>query len=102
MDKEKKEFSKWWILVLCLVVSSSVILTVLNYVGVIGRTVVEREVFENSYQYTSGQRARANMMNAQLTEIGIQLSNTELDQTTRKNLEAQAAAIRVQLNTIGR
>jgi hypothetical protein len=97
MNKERKEFGKWWLYVLMLVGVSIAALGVLNYAGLFGKTFVERKVFENSYQYTEGQRARVNILRAQQVEIERQLRNKKLDGTTRSNLESQAAAIRVQL-----
>lgn len=98
MDEEKKEFGKWWMWVLGLMVITGIVATSLSYAGLIGRTVVERKVFENSYQYSEGQRARVKIFEAQLAEIERKLVNRELDETTRINLEAQASSVRIQLN----
>ena len=72
----------------------------LNSLGLIGKTAVEREVFKNSYQYSSAQQAKANTYQAQLTEIDRKLANPSLDKNTRYNLEAQKSSIVVQLNSI--
>ena len=102
MDKEKKEFGRWWMWILGLLVVTTIVTTALNYAGIIGRTVVERKVFENSYQYNEGQRARISIFEAQLAEIERKLVNRELDETTRANLEAQSSSVRIQLGAARR
>ena len=96
--EERKEFGRWWIYVLGLVIVTSLIFAGLNYAGVFAKTVVEREVFENSYQYTAGQKAKIATYEAQLAELRGKLSNPELDSTTRTNIQAQISAINIQLN----
>lgn len=96
VNEEKREFGAWWIWVLLLVVISIGVLTLTGAAGKIFGTAVEREVFEQSYQYTAGQKAKIAEFSAQLAEIDRQLAGS-LDENTRQNLEAQAAAIRIQL-----
>jgi hypothetical protein len=74
----------------------------LNSLGLIGRTAVEREVFEQSYQRSAALASEIAMNEAQLVEIQAQLSKTTLDPDTRANLEAQASAIRVRISTAQR
>jgi hypothetical protein len=102
MDSEKKELGKWWLWGLGLLIVSGIIFTVLGYAGIIGQTVVERKVFENSYQRSEGYKAKINMLEAQLVELENQLNNPELNETTKSNLEAQAASIRIQLSAARR
>lgn len=71
----------------------------LRSAGVIGGTVVEREVFERSYQRSEALRAQIAADEAVLAEIQRQMSNPELDAGTRHNLDAQAAAARVRIST---
>ena len=98
MDREKKEFGGWFVWILTLSVLAIVILTGLNYTGILGKTIIEREVFEQSYQYRAAQKLKIETFQAQMSELEHQLSNTNLDRQTRSNLEAQAASIRIQLN----
>lgn len=93
---EKREFAGWWLWVLLLIVLSIGVLSLTGAGSVLFRTAVEREVYEQSYQYTAGQKAKIAEFEAQMDEINRQLSGS-IDDTTRQNLEAQAAAIRVQL-----
>ena len=94
---EKRAFAGWWLWVLGLVLISAAALWGLNSAGIIGKTAVERAVFENSYQRDAGIKQQIATYEAQLAEIQRQLSSTSLDAAARSNLEAQASAIRVQL-----
>lgn len=98
MDSEKKLVGGWWMWILLLTIVSGLILTGLSYMGLFGRTVVERKVFENSFQYSESRKSEIATYQAQLTEIDRKLMNTELSQSTRVNLEAQASGLRIQLN----
>ena len=91
---EKTEFAGWWMWVLLLVVISAPVLGILNYAGMIGRTVVEREVFERSYQYTAAVAAQIALYEAQLAELAA------MPETP--GLRAQKAGIRIRLNTARR
>lgn len=98
MDKEKKLVGGWWMWVLLLMIVSGIVLTGLSYVGLIGRTVVERKVFENSFQYSEARKAEVAAYQATLAEIERKLATAKIDEGTRANLEAQASGIRIQLN----
>jgi len=101
MDSDKKEFGKWWMWVLLFVVISVIVLSFLSYAGMIGRTVVERKVFEESYQRSESYKSQIATYEAQLAEISSKLSGS-LDKSTRQNLKAQASSIRVMLNSARR
>ena len=83
------------------VIGVSVVLTILGFVlnslGLFGRTVVERKVFENSYQRSSSIDSQIATDEAALVEINSQLARTDLDAGTRANLEVQASAARVRI-----
>jgi hypothetical protein len=70
--------------------------------GVFGRTVVERKVFENSYQRTEALKSQIANDRAVLAEIEAQLTNPKLDENTRHNLEAQERAARIRIKTAER
>ena len=97
MESEKKYFAGWWVWVLLLCIITGVVLTLLSYFGLIGKTIVERKVFENSYQYSEARKTESLTFRAQLAQIETKLTDPALDQSTRTNLEAQAAALRVQI-----
>ena len=71
----------------------------LKSMGLIGQTVVEREVFEHSFQRSEALKSQIATDEAVLAEIERKLANPELDADTRHNLEAQAAAARVRIAT---
>lgn len=71
----------------------------LNSLGLFGKTIVERKVFEQSYQRSEALASEIAMNEAALAEIEMKLSNRELDINTRKNLEAQASAARIRIRT---
>jgi len=99
MDADKKLLGTWWVWVVFLLIATGIVLFGLNALGLIGQTIVERKVFENSYQYSEARKTAVAMYEAQLAEIQQKLINQSLDQNTRNNLEAQASAIRIRLAT---
>lgn len=98
--KQEDELPNWKSLI-ALIVGALVVFTIigwgLHYAGIIGDTYVERKVFENSYQYTAGQKKRIATLEAELAEIEVRLKDPKLDPTTKNNLEAQKRGIQVQL-----
>ena len=98
MDPEKRFVAGWWFWILLLVLAAGIALVALNSAGVFTRTVIERKVFENSYQYNEARKTEIATYEAQLAEINTKLADPNLDQQTRRNLEAQKSAIKIQLN----
>jgi hypothetical protein len=80
-----------------LVILMVIIFAVLNAAGIIFSTEVERRTFERSYQKKAGDKQRSAILRAQLAEIESQLLDPKLDPNTKRQLKAQAAAIRVRL-----
>ena len=99
--KRESNWTFWQFLPLFLVVI--VIISAVGFglksIGLIGSTVVEREVFERSYQRSAAIQERIAVDEAQLAEINRQLMNSTLDEGTRVNLEAQKSAINVRIAT---
>lgn len=75
-----------------------VVVGLLNAAGFFGRTVLERKVYENSYQYTEARKSEIATYEAQLAEIDARLTDSALDSVTRSELEAAKAAIEVRLS----
>lgn len=94
MEEDKKYFASWWIWILAFIILTSAVGFGLKYAGVIG----ERVIFENSFQYKEARKTEISTFKATLAEIERKLASN-LDENTRANLEAQAAAIRIQLQT---
>ena len=74
----------------------------LRSIGFLGSTVVERKIFEHSYQRSEGLKTRIATDEAVLAEIEQKLTNPKLDPDTRANLEAQASAARIRIATARR
>lgn len=82
---------------LTLIILISVVGFGLRAMGMFGQTVVERKVFENSYQRSESLKAQIDVDEATLAEITHLLTNPKLTATSRNNLEAQASAARIRL-----
>ena len=96
-DGEKRAFGAWWIWILVLVVIAAVVFGGLRYAGIIGTTVVEREVFKRSYQRTEGLKSQIATYEAQLAQLRIKLSDPNLEPGVKRSLQAQKAGIEIQL-----
>ena len=113
MNEYRKEAKQvlsdtWWTLprVLAIVIVAVVVLAVvgfaLNSAGLIGKTKVERAVFENSDQRIESIQTQIETLEAQQVEVKAQLRRTDLNESTKANLEAQAATLRVQIDAAKR
>ena len=96
MEQEKKYVGGWWIWIIVLLVFTSIIFTGLRYAGMIGGTIVERKVFEQSYQRSESVKTEVATFEATLAEIEHKLSGS-IPEQTRTELEAQASSIRIML-----
>ena len=94
---EMKEATKWvmWAIAIC------VFITVIGWVMRPVDMVVERAVLVNSHQYKEGMADRAAVLGASIAEVESRLMTTS-DSETRKGLENQASALRIQLKAIRR
>jgi len=87
------------IAVIALVVLS-VVTFGLRSAGLIGSTVVERKVFEESYQRSESLKSGLATYEAQLAEINAMLSSGNIDANTKANLIAQKAGLKVRISTL--
>lgn len=97
IDSEKRAFGGWWLWILLLIVVTVVVFFGLRFTGVVG----ERIIFEQSFQRQATEDARRDALRAELTAIETRLRSGELSDTQRADLEAQAAGVRYQLNSMG-
>jgi hypothetical protein len=97
IDKDKREFGGWWVWILVLVVISAIAFFGLRAAGIIGGTVLEREVFKRSYQRTEGLKSQIATYEAQLAQLRVKLGDPNLEPGVKRSLQAQKAAIEVQL-----
>ena len=91
-------FFKLFPLLVVMIVALTAIGFSLRSLGLLGQTVVEREVFENSYQRSEGIKAQIAGDEAVIAEIEGKLTNPNLDSDVRYNLEAQLSAARLRIN----
>jgi hypothetical protein len=98
-EMKEVRWTFWRILALVLIAVAVIGATgfIMDSCGLFGRTIVERQVFEHSYQRTEGLKAEIANDEAALVEINARLQNPNLDQDTRHNLEAQATAARIRI-----
>lgn len=69
----------------------------LRSIGLIGSTIVERQVFENSFQYKTGMAQRAAVLEANIAEIdSLLMSNPD----NKQELLNQKSVLKVQLRAI--
>lgn len=96
-----KKWNHWKIVLVSVVVFNGLLALffLMRGAGVVGSTIIEREVFERSYQRSEALKSQIATDEAVLAEIQYQLSNPNLDVDTRHNLEAQASAARVRIAT---
>lgn len=95
MDEEKKYIGKWWIWILFLLIISIIVVSILNYVGLIGKTFVERKVFEQSYQKSEADKTAKTAYSAQIALLRGKLNNTNLDSGTKAEIKAQLDALMI-------
>lgn len=101
-DEEKKDIGKWWMWFLFLCVVSGIIITGLNYAGYLTSTLVERKVFEHSYQRSEALKSQIAVDESTIAEIQQKLLNPDLDKGTKFNLKAQISAARIRISTARR
>jgi len=100
-EQEVEEASLWarfglkWVLISMVAIGG--LAFVLNAAGLIGGKAVEREVLENSYQYSEARKSEIMTMEAQLAEIEAQLADPNLPDSTKRGLRGQKSAIEIRL-----
>jgi len=95
--EEKKVITSWWKYLIGLTIITSIIFGTLNYLGLIGSTIVERKVFENSYQKYASDKSRQATYRAQLAAINSRL----LSSPNNPDLLAQKAMLQIQIKSQG-
>ena len=96
---EKSEFGGWWMWILFLVIITVVILGATRMLGMWGHVAMENVIYKNSYQAKQSKATAIGTFSAQLAEIDHKLAGNTLTPAVREDLEAQAAGLRVLINT---
>ena len=79
MEQEKKYLAGWWVWLVILILASSIIFGIASYAGMFSKTIVERKIFENSFQYSEARKTELAAFKAQLAEINSKLSSPSID-----------------------
>lgn len=95
--EEKKIITSWWFYFLGLILITIIVGSFMKYFGMIGKTVVERVVFENSYQRSETMKSREMGYLVQLSQVNSMLA-TETDPEKINYLKAQEAMLNTQLS----
>lgn len=101
MDSEKKYFTSWWFWILFLVVITTLIVTALSYLGIIGQTIVERKVFEQSYQKKEADKDALATYDAQISILRRRLRAQNITDEQRAEIQAQIDALNILKSTKG-
>ena len=99
MDTEKKFFGKWWLWIFLLITIAIIILGTLNYIGLVGKTFIERKVFEQSYQKQEADKTAITTYRAQLAILRARLNNITLDENAKAEIRAQIDALTILKST---
>lgn len=99
METEKKYFAGWWAWVLVLLILTIIVFSGLYYAGIFGRTVVERKVFEQSYQKKEADKEARTSYDAQLAILRSRLNDSTLTISEKKAIQGQIDAIKILKST---
>lgn len=97
MELEKKYFAGWWLWLIFLIIIAALIGSILKYTGMIGTTIVERVIFENSFQYKEGMKQRSSVLESSLSEIDLMQIQGKI---SILESEAQKRVLRIQLGSV--
>jgi len=93
MEQYKKYFGGWFVWIVFLFIITGIIFIGLSYFGIIGKTIVERKVFENSYQKQEADKTASTVYDSQLSMLRARLNNPSLTPGNRAEILAQIDAI---------
>lgn len=96
---EKREFTKWWILIVVLLLLTIPTFFALNSAGLFFGKKVERAVLVNSHQYIEGMTQRGAVLTGSLMEAQARLA-AETDPEVRRSIESQISVLKAQLNAL--
>jgi len=94
-DSGADEITKSWGIVMALVVATILIFTFLGYLAIFTNTFIEHKVFKASHQYQEAREIEMTTYEAQLAEIDVQLTSSNMDEETKQGLRAKRASIAV-------
>ena len=95
MEGEKKYLGYWWIWIVFLMIVTGIIFWGLSSVGIIGHTIVEREVFKQSYQKKAADEDAVSTYDAQIVILQRRLRSTGITGQERNEIQAQIDSINI-------
>jgi len=95
MEEDKKYFGSWWVWVVFLMIITGIVFWGLSSLGIIGRTVVEREVFKRSYQKKAADEDALSTYDAQITVLQRRLRASSITEQERNEIQAQIDSINI-------
>jgi len=95
MKTEKKYFGSWWVWIVFLMFITGIVAWGLSAVGIIGRTVVEREVFKRSYQKKAADEDALSTYDAQITVLQRRLRAGDITEDEKSEIQAQIDSITI-------
>ena len=85
----------WFFWVAILISVASIVFVGLGYVGIIGKTIAERNVFEQSYQKKSSDADALSTYDAQVVILKRRLRSSGLTNTEKSEVQAQIDSINI-------
>lgn len=92
---DKIDITKWWLFLVFLIILAMVIFGMINYTNLFVGTIIERKVFEQSYQKKEADKTALTTYKAQLSNLKSKLRNPELNENSRYEIEAQIESIEI-------
>ena len=88
---------KGWVFVMFFVIITSIVFGIMGYFGKFTNTVVERKIYENSYQYSQGKKEEIATLEAQIEVLEEKLLNPKLNNETKREIRNQITALEARL-----
>ena len=95
MEEEKKYVGSWWVWIVFLMIITGIVVWGLSAVGIIGQTVVEREVFKRSYQKKAADEDALSTYDAQIAVLARRLRSMNITEQERNEIQAQIDSINI-------
>jgi len=95
MDEEKKEAGKWALWLTLIGVIIAIIIAGVSYLGIGVKTVVERKVFEQSYQKQAADSDAISAYDAQLAILRRRLRVNDITTAKKAEIQGQIDSINI-------
>lgn len=99
---EKRFVGGWWMWILLLVSVTLVVLGILRSIGMFTSTIVERKVFENSFQYSESRKSELAIWKKELMNIETLLRSPHITEKQKWDLQARKNALNIMIENANR